>query len=483
MNLTQRYLNMRMWRQHCNAFHPISHFLTVNHNTPAPTVCYIVTTRFNTMITCEVIPSHTLALWIMRQIDRMLDAAGIDKSPVIDQILYVMVIVLIGIALGLTVKTAVLFIVRKLVKLRNSKVAREILDEHVLLHCSHVIPPLVILGLIPLALNHSDLSVWLIKILLVYTIIVVTIAICAILSFIWRRYDERENTRNLPLKGILYSIEGIIWLIAGIVAISVLVGKSPTALLAGLGMFATALMLIFKDSILGFTAGIQLALNDMVHVGDWIVVPSTPANGIVRDVSLTAVKIQNFDNTIITCPPYTLVSTSFQNYKGMTDSGCRRIARSIIFDFNSITSLTSERVAEIVSKLPLLGDFAEKAGESPVFNPGTSVVNGTVDTNLGLFRAYMCRYILSRPELSHTSQILVRLMEPNAYGMPVQIYCFTATTAWTAYEAIQSALFEHIAAVAPVFGLVIFNSPSGTDIDQIQVLDADNVTGQLPHTR
>lgn len=424
------------------------------------------------MITCEVIPSHTVALWIMRLIDRTINAVGIDKNPLVDQILYVTVVVLIGIGLGLFVKSVILFIVRKFVKLRHSEMAREILQGKVLLHCSHVIPPLVILGMIPLALNHTILSVWLIKILLIYTIIVVAIAICAVMSFVWKRYDERENTRNLPLKGILYSIEGVVWLLSAIIAISVLVGKSPTTLLAGLGMFATALMLIFKDSILGFTAGIQLALNDMVHVGDWIVVPSTPANGVVRDVSLTAVKIQNFDNTIITCPPYTLVSTSFQNYKGMTDSGCRRIARSIIFDFSSITQLTPEKTAGIVRQLPLLAGFVGAAKSTPVFDPGKAVVNGTVDTNLGLFRAYMCQYILSRPELSHDSQILVRVMEPCAYGMPVQIYCFTATTAWTAYEAIQSALMEHVAAVAPIFGLIIFNSPSGTDIDQIQVLDA-----------
>lgn len=409
----------------------------------------------------------------MRHTDRLLDALGIEKNPTIDQILYVTAIVAVGIVLGMIVKSIVLFGARKMVKLRNSTLAREILDEKVLLHCSHVIPPLVILGMIPLALNHSDLSVWMIKILLVYTIIVISRAICSILTFIWHRYDERDNTRNLPLKGILYSIEGILWLIATIIAVSVIAGKSPATLLTGIGVFATALMLIFKDSILGFTAGIQLALNDMVHVGDWIVVPSTPANGIVKDVSLTTVKIQNFDNTIITCPPYTLVSTSFQNYKGMSDSGCRRIARNVIFDFNSVTALTPDKTAEIAKQLPLLQSFVDSAKSDPVFDPGLAVVNGTTDTNLGLFRAYMCRYILSRPELSHDSQVLIRVMEPTPNGIPVQIYCFTATTAWTAYEAIQSALFEHIASVAPIFGLVIFNAPSGTDVDQIQMLDSE----------
>ena len=157
----------------------------------------------------------------------------------------------------------------------------------------------------------------------------------------------------------------------------------------------------------------------------------------------------------------------------MSDSGCRRIARNVIFDFNSVTALTPDKTAEIAKQLPLLQSFVDSAKSDPVFDPGLAVVNGTTDTNLGLFRAYMCRYILSRPELSHDSQVLIRVMEPTPNGIPVQIYCFTATTAWTAYEAIQSALFEHIASVAPIFGLVIFNAPSGTDVDQIQMLDSE----------
>lgn len=424
------------------------------------------------MISCEIIPSHAFAVWLMNHIDKLLTSIGLGKSPTIEQIVYVGAIIIVGVALGLTIKYVVLFIVRKLVKLRKSQMAQEILRERLMLHCSHVIPPLVVLALIPLALNHSTLSTWIIKLLLIYTIVVMTIAICSILRFVYNRYDERENTRNLPLKGILYSIEGIVWLVAAIVAISVLVGKSPATLLAGLGVFATALMLIFKDSILGFTAGIQLALNDMVHVGDWIAVPSTPANGVVKDVSLTAVKIQNFDNTIVTCPPYTLVSTSFQNYRGMTLSGCRRIARNVLFDVNSVTPLTPAKMNEIVGRLPLLKGFVEKAGTTPVFDPGKSVVNGTIDTNMGLFRAYMCSYILSHPQLSHDSQVLVRLMDPSPYGQPVQIYCFTATTAWTAYEAIQSALFEHVAAVAPIFGLVIYNETAGTDSLNVNLTQA-----------
>ncbi len=431
------------------------------------------------MIPCEIIPSHEFALWIMSHINRLLIALGIPKNPTLDQIFYVTAFVLVGLLFGMLIKKLVLFLVRKFVKVRNSDIARQILQEKLLLRCSHVIPPLVIMGMIPLALNATKLSEWLMKILVVYTIIVIGIALSAVLTFIWNRYNEHDNARNLPLKGILNTAKGILWLVSGIIIVSVLIDKSPGTLLAGLGAFAAALMLIFKDSILGFTAGLQLALNDMVHVGDWIVVPSTPANGTVLDVSLTAVKVQNFDNTIVTCPPYTLVSTSFQNYRGMKESGCRRIARSVIFDFSSVQPITREKAQEIAAKLPLIQDFVAKAGDAPTFNPNQAAVNGTIDTNLGLFRAYMCRYILTHDQFSHTEQILIRVMEPTNAGLPLQIYCFTATTVWTEYEAIQSALFEHIASVAPIFGLQLFNIPSGTDISQIQFIDYDGTPAKL----
>ena len=415
------------------------------------------------MILSEIIPSHDFALWIMKHINMMLDLVGISNNPVLDQILYVTAFVIVGIVLGLVIKKIVVFAVKKFVALRHSAIARQILQEKLLLHCSHVIPPVVIMAMIPFALSTGRISAWLMKILVIYTIIVFGIAISAILTFVWNRYNDHENTRNLPLKGILNTAKGILWLIAAIIIVSVIIDKSPGALLAGLGAFAAALMLIFKDSILGFTAGIQLALNDMVHVGDWIVVPSTPANGTVMDVSLTAVKVRNFDNTIVTCPPYTLVSTSFQNYRGMTESGCRRIARSVIFDFSSIVPITRDKAAEIASKLPLLQDFVAKAGEQPVFDPGQATVNGTIDTNLGLFRAYVKMWLDANQHVAHDSDCFVSTLAQTASGIPFQIYCFTNTSAWFAYEAIQDSILEHVAAMLNMFQLYTFENPSGRD--------------------
>lgn len=423
------------------------------------------------MLLNEIIPSHQLAAFIMKGIDSLLDKVGLEKTPRVEEVVYVAIVVALAIAIGWCVRVLVLTVAQKIVSLRHSDFGDQLLHQHILTKGSHVITPLVILALIPFAFVKGDILLTIFeKCMVVYTIIVFVVAINAVFDFVWLRYDLRENTKNLPLKGILNVAKGIVWIIATIIAVSYVLDKSPAVLLTGLGAFAAALMLIFKDSILGFVAGIQLSQNDMLHVGDWIVVPSTPADGIVIDVSLSAVKVQNFDNTIVTCPPYTLISTSFQNWRGMTDSGCRRIARTMTFDMDSITTCDDAFLDSVAAKLPLLKPFIDKSRQSatPVFDKGTDAVNGTVETNLGLFRAYMCAWLLQNPSIRHDRLILVRGMQPTGIGLPVQIWCFTATTVWVEYEAIQSEIFEHIAIVAPIFGLRIFNYSAGTSTTSIE---------------
>lgn len=430
------------------------------------------------MTFCEIIPSHAVATWLMNRIYRMFESVGLAHSHSLEQIVYVAIIIAVGVVLGWTIRTIILLIARQFVKLRDNDTARQLLHEKVLLRCSRFITPSVILGLIPWAFNEgSSLLAITQKIVSVWLLYAIALGINSVLSFIWLRYDEKMNTRNLPLRGILDTCKGIVWAIMVIIAASMLMGKSPGSLLAGLGAFAAALMLIFKDSILGLVASVQLSQNDMIHVGDWVVVPSTPANGIVLDITLTTVKVQNFDNTIITLPPYTLVSSSFQNWRGMKDSGCRRIARNVIIESTSVKTLDQESLKAIVDKVPSLAQFVSKSNVTPVFDPGVATVNGTIDTNLGLFRAYMCDYILHNPAFNHEAQILVRTMDPTAVGIPLQIYCFAATTAWTAYEAIQSALFEHVFTMAPLFGLTVFNYSSSSDAELVKVTESD-ITAQ-----
>lgn len=394
----------------------------------------------------------------------MLNRLGLRNDRTAEEIIYVAIIVTAAITIGWLIRKCVLLIARRILRWHYSAIGKELIRQHVLTRCSHIIPPIVIMALIPFAFDTESAFLHILsKVVWAYLVVTSAMAVNSAIRFIWRRYDEKENTKNLPLNGILNVCTGVIWIIALIIIGSVILDKSPVALLTGLGAFAAALMLIFKDSILGFVAGVQLSQNDMLRIGDWIVVPSTIANGIVVDMSLTAVKVQNWDNTIVTLPPYTLVSTSFQNWRGMSDSGYRLISRSIIFDVDSIKP-ASESLINSVSALSGMSDFLDKIKHGGQFyDPGTAVVNGTSDTNLGLLRAYLCHYLLNHPLIGSDQQILVRIMTPEASGIPLQIYCYT-TTEWTAYEAVQSEIFEHIVAIVPSFELRLFNSPSGHDI-------------------
>ncbi|MDE5967834.1 MAG: mechanosensitive ion channel family protein [Muribaculaceae bacterium] len=435
------------------------------------------------------IPTHQVAQWILNTITGFLDSLGLKHDPRIEEIIYIIVIVAVAILIGWLIRLGILFAAKKIVGLRKSEFGKLLLQQHTLTKCSHIIPPLVFLALVPFAFESGSRTLhYITKIVGVYTVIMFGIGLSAIITFIWSNYDRKANKENHPLKGVANIIKGVVWAILIIIAASILIGKSPMALLAGLGAFAAALMLIFKDSILGFVAGIQMSSNDMLRVGDWIVVPSTIANGVVVDVSLSVVKVQNWDNTIVMVPPYTLVSTSFQNWRGMSESGVRQIDRSVIIDNTSIVEASEELLNAVGATYPEMNTYianrrkALADGQGNVFNGGVAPVNGTIDTNLGLFRAYMCQYLLAHPKISNDNNIIVRLMNPDNYGTPLDIYCFTNTTEWLAYEAIRSQIFEHIAATAPKFGLRIFNSTFHGNIEIAQAEGPRQVGEAAPAT-
>ncbi len=435
------------------------------------------------MLGFAIIPSNKVAQWLLVHIHHLLDNLGLEKDRGLEDIIYAIIIVIFALSLGWIARKLILFVVKKFMLARRSMLGKQLVERRVLIHCSHIIPPLVILALLPFAVTaNTTFSIALYRILLIYTTLVICRAICSVTSFCWLRFDETRNSKNLPLRGILATVIGILWFIAIIICISILVDKSPVKLLTGLGAFAAVLMLVFKDSILGLVAGLQLSQNDMLRVGDWIVVPSTLANGVVTDVTLTAVKVKNWDNTIVTLPPYTLVSSSFQNWRGMKESGCRRIARSLIIDTDTIAKATPQLIADVTAKYPIFAGYInniKQQGHND-YDPGVATVNGTADTNLGLFRAYICQWLLDNPAVRHDQQILVRTMDPTGEGLPLQIYCFTDTTAWTAFEAIQSAIIEHVAVTAADFGLRIFNDPSGTDVTTVKLTGATSSPSVAP---
>ncbi|MCM1164261.1 MAG: mechanosensitive ion channel family protein [Muribaculaceae bacterium] len=418
------------------------------------------------MLLTDIIPSHTMAQWLLSHIHKALDIVNLSHNKTVVEIIYVTIIVLAAIFIGWILSNLIRVAIRKVIMVKDPEAGQELVRRHVLSRCSRIIPPLFILAFLPFALTgQSTLNTVIYRVTLIYTTIVICVAICSVVSFSWMRFEEKRNTRNLPLRGILDTVLVILWVITVIVCMAILVDKSPAVLLGGLGAFAAVLMLVFKDSILGLVGGLQLSQNDMLHVGDWIVVPSTPANGIVIDASLTTIKVRNWDNTIVTIPPYTLVSSSFQNWRGMSESGVRQIARAILFDSYSIVPLDKATLQNVVTKYPIVKPYVDKleAAGHIVPDPGMATVNGSLATNMGLFRAYMCQWLIDNPGISNNNQILVRLMTPTEYGVPLQIWCFTAINAWTAYEAIQSDLFEHILATAPDFGLRVYNETSGVD--------------------
>lgn len=422
-----------------------------------------------------LIPSHDVAQWLLSLVMKLCTALGLENSRTAANIFYVLLIAVIAGATGYVVRFIVLTTARKLVKMRQTEFGVILLQQKVLARCSLILPPLVFLAFIPFAFDNSSHLMRLIeKAAFIYLLIMFAIGLNSVLGFIWTNYNRRENTDNHPLDGVANISKGVVWIVISIICISIIIDKSPMALLGGLGAFAAALMLIFKDSILGFVSGIQLSSNDMLRVGDWIVVPSTIANGTVESVSLTTVKVRNWDNTIVSVPPYTLVSSPFQNWRGMSESGVRQIERSVYIDNNSILPATPELLQQIAAKFPeMAGYISERQAEiakgiANVYNGGVAPVNGTIDSNLGLFRAYLCKYLLADPNISNDNNIIVRLMAPDSYGTLVEIYCFTSTTDWLKYEAIRSELFEHIAVVAPQFGLRIFNA---TDSGRLAIVD------------
>ena len=419
----------------------------------------------------DVIPhdteaAHTFASWLLDIIDGALNTIGLGKYKSMEEIIYMIMVVACAFFIGWLFQKFVQWSLGKIVSVRHGTIGKELLQMRTLTKCCHVIPPIFVMALAPFAFeNNHHLLGWIERITGVYALLALAVGLSSVMNFIFFHYNLHDNTKGLPIKGVLNIAKGILWIIIVIIAVSIIVDKSPAVLLTGLGAFAAALMLIFKDSILGFVAGIQMSQNDMLHEGDWIVVPNTPANGTVLDVTLSAVKIQNFDNTIVTVPPYTLISTSFQNYRGMVDYGARRMVKTLTMDVTTIFRLTDNQIDNIVAKYPILKEFVDNMRQSKqlVHSDGSlRPINGTLETNLGLFRAYCCLYLSKNPMISSTSQILVRLLDASAYGLPLEIYCFTATTNWNEYEGIQSAVLEHITSVVSDFGLNIYSSSTLT---------------------
>lgn len=281
-----------------------------------------------------------------------------------------------------------------------------------------------------------------------------------------------ESGRRLPLRGLFQGFKLVGAVVALIFAVSLLIGKSPLILFSGLGAMTAILLLVFKDPILGLVAGIQLSANKMLSLGDWLEMPKYGADGEVIDISLTTVKIRNWDKTITTIPTYALISDSFKNWRGMSESGGRRIKRAIHIDATSVNFLTEQDIARL-RKAQLLSEYMEqKLVEIDSYNrehniDTSSPANGRRLTNLGTFRAYLTAYLKTNSNIHRDMTQMVRHLNPGSEGIPIEIYAFTNDTAWLAYESIQADIFDHIFAVLPEFGLRVYQSPTGYDLQEL----------------
>ncbi|WP_099464007.1 MULTISPECIES: mechanosensitive ion channel family protein [Parabacteroides] len=357
----------------------------------------------------------------------------------------IIAILMVAVAIGLDYIFQAIFVgsVRKIAQKTHYTWDTLMIKRKVVHNLVHAIPAFLVYNLLPMAfVNGKELLVISQKICSIYIVISLLLAINGLLLMMLDMSTLKKSMKNRPMKGFIQVLQVLVFFIGGIIIIAIIVNKSPATLFAGLGASAAILMLVFKDTILGFVAGIQLSANDMLRPGDWITIPAANANGIVQEITLNTVKIQNFDNTISTVPPYTLVNNSFQNWRGMTESGGRRVMKSIFLDLNTIKFCTPEMLDTLKKDVPLLSDY----------NPA----EGVIPTNSQVFRVYIERYLTSLPIVNTELDLIISQLQSTEYGVPIQIYFFSRNKVWKDYERIQSDIFDHFFAMVPKFELKVY---------------------------
>ena len=381
--------------------------------------------------------NHAIARWLTE--------AGWSETYVN---LAVKAVIILGI-LVVAYAAAVLF--RRLVVPLLQKISsrtKAVWDDHlfsdrVMHRAARLIPPLIWYVLLRVAFYDTPVLLNVLhKACLIYLIVAVLQLVAAFLDTLYEISSRHETLRNRPLKGVYQMIKLLAVCVGAILIVSILIGQDATAVLAGLGASAAIIMLIFRDSILGLVAGVQLSANDMLRPGDWITMSKYGADGYVTEVSLTTVKVQNFDKTITTIPPYALVSDSFQNWRGMVESGGRRVMKSIFLDLNTIKFCTPDMLNTFRKEIPLLADYKPDEGVTP--------------TNSQMFRVYVEKYLTSLPVVNTDLDLIISQLQSTEYGVPIQIYFFSRNKIWKEYERIQSDIFDHFFAMIPKFELKVY---------------------------
>lgn len=350
--------------------------------------------------------------------------------------------------------------VYKVIRLSTNKYDDLLIKNKVISRLCLLVPALLLGAFLPKVLPDFPATVAaLVKMVNIFEIVIFTMVISAIVTTIEDAYNTFDMAKQKPIAGLIQVIKIVLYLVCGIVIVAYLMGTKISSILISLGTVSAVIMLVFQDTIKGFVGGVQLSSNDMLRIGDWIVMG--PADGTVQEIKLTTVKVQNWDNTITTIPTYNLVSNPFTNWRGMSESDGRRIARTINIDVNTIRYCTPEMI-EKYKHYSLIKDYlTQKEEDIAEYNKAnhidtSEIMNGRQQTNLGVFRAYIKAYIDNNPKLNHHLTMMVRQMQPTEFGVPLQIYAFSNDKQWTNYEEIQSDIFDHVIAAAPMFDLKIY---------------------------
>jgi miniconductance mechanosensitive channel len=404
---------------------------------------------------------NELALWLKQQ-----GMAEQLTDTIATFLLFVLFILLSGITYFIARKLLLAIIIRATRK-SETKWDDVLLEKKFFGYLSNLFPVYIIYIITPAVFENYPKTITSLHTLIAITMVILVImAINAFLNSVAVIYQDFSVAKSKPIKGYVQIMKIIVVFIGSIVVIANLFGKNPLGLIGGLGAFSAVLMLVFKDPILGFVSGIQLSVNKMLAPGDWISLPKHDIDGTVIDIALTTVKVQNFDKTISTIPTYTLISESFKNYKGIEESGGRRMKRSVNLDIKSVKFCTQEMI-EKFSKIDHISQYiADKQKELENYNAERNIddsilVNGRRQTNLGVFRAYLQGYLRQHPDVHIEMSLIVRQLQPSEKGIPIEIVCFSKLIEWSQFEDLQSDIFDHILAVIPEFDLKIFQNRTG----------------------
>lgn len=396
-----------------------------------------------------------------------------ELTPYVALALALFCLLALAIVANIITKYLIVGFIRKLIAKTATSRDDILARRKVFSRLSHLTPAFVIYALGPQFLDGFPVVVGGITTFsLIYLTIICVLFVDGLMSAGEEIYRTYKISKTFPIKSFVQVAKLILYFLGFVAVLSLIMGESPMTFFAGFGALTAVMMLVFKDPILGFVAGIQLSANKMVAVGDWIEMPSYGVDGDVIEIALTTVKIRNFDKTITTIPTQSLINDSFKNWRGMQETGGRRIKRSVFIDVSSIKFCDADML-ERFSKIQFIADYiAMKEDELTTFNAElgadtTNLVNGRRMTNVGTFRAYTDAYLRAHPKVSKNLTLLVRQLQPTEHGLPIEIYVFTNVTDWLEYEAIMADMFDHILAAAPEFDLRIYQNPTGNDFGKL----------------